>query len=108
MRGNEIDLPLLQGRRRIEQGGKRLLSRRKRPADPESQVAVLISGGGFGHARVWVGTVDKGTATPTVCLAASFRLSRAIYRCAAGVLAILNPLPDVADHVIQAKLVGRE
>ena len=89
-----------------------MASRTKRPPDPEAQAHVPIAGGGpvaAGRAedpRI----VEPGTAADDAATANLSRPRRTISGCSVVivVIAVLDPLPDVAMHVVEAERIGRE
>src|SRR6266540_1705359 len=112
-------------------GGDRRYSRGKRPRDAEADIAaqivfgVPVAGGGTGG--LWNLNQEPGTATgrtaglrnlpsypgsatDDVVSAAGANPSRAVRRrsIVIALIAILDPFPNVAIHVVQAERIGRK
>src|SRR5215471_7764995 len=86
-------------------------SRVKRPRDTEAEIGAMIVGGepeADSRAEAhWI--ADPGTAANDTVVAIALRCpGRAVVGCpfVVGVQTILDPLPDVALHIVEAELVG--
>lgn len=93
--------------------GGRQPSRVKRPPDTEAEIECMIVGGkpetkGRSEARR---SAEPGTAAKDTIVAIALRYpGGTVLGCpfVVGVQTILDPLPDVAVHVVKAELVGRK
>src|ERR1700680_1657422 len=87
-------------------------SRTKRPPDPETKVETPGAGGvRVAHGRSEVRrNVEPGTAADEMATAITRFPRRAIRGrpVVVSVIAVLDPLPDIAVHVIEAERRGRE
>ena len=85
----------------------------KRPANPEAKVVDPVAGGARvavrGAEAVW-SEVPGTAAVDTGFAVAAFDPGRTIRRRAIVIVvgAILDPLKDIADHVIEAERIGLE
>src|SRR5262245_14226773 len=88
-------------------------SRCKRPRDAEADIGaqlvfgVVVAGGRTG--ALWKPPHDPGTATNDMVDAIASIQSRAVRRrfIVIALIAILDPFPNVAIHVVQAERIGR-
>ena len=100
-------------RPRSSRGKELKISRRKRAGDTETKIEAPADGGAFPfpirQGEVLRNTVP-GTAADDAAVAIAPGPGRAICWCAVVtlVVAILGPLPHIANHVVKAKAVGGE
>jgi len=93
--------------------GGRQPSRGKRPPDTEAEIECMIVGGKpETKGRSEAGrSAEPGTPAKDTIIAIAPRYpGGAVLRCPfiVGVQTILDPLPDVAVHIVKAELVGRK
>src|SRR5271170_911597 len=85
----------------------------KRPLDPEAQALVPVDGRGTkaeGRSEEDLGEVAPRTAAADALFAVAGCPRRTVRRrrVVAVVIAVLDPLPHIAKHIVQAKRIGRE